>query len=195
MSFGQSSAPAQAHGNASTTREFKKRCGLIPLIVGADFMIVGKDRKRRQFTVKSRRIEMAKLDEQGRIDKVKIVCRCLRCKKDYPSVAAMNADIEAHPSQKEMEQAEEAHPYAYFSDDLSSEADAAKIVVITTQIGALERSRTNLVAELGKIDDAEKYSKLSGRIEAVSADIAKLGREQSELSEKRIGLMSDEDGS
>jgi hypothetical protein len=170
--------------------QYKKRTGLVPLRVGASFLFRCQDGKSRQFEVKSRRIEMAKLEAQGRKD-AKVVCRCMECKRNYGSLEELAADIERHPSAREMEQKQEAHTYAYFCDELETKEAMDEGVRLDKQIGALQRSLTGLTKSLDKVEDAEEYEKVNARLAKIQGDIKALASQKSAISEKRIGLMSD----
>lgn len=82
----------------------KPRFGLVPLKIGADLIIKGKDNVRRQFRA---------LDYK-RFAKVKAVLRCFTCKTDYPDLDELHA---AHPDHAAMARDEETHLFAYWSDE------------------------------------------------------------------------------
>lgn len=181
-------------GGNGPQAKYKHKRGLVALSVGSSFLFRCKDGHSRQFSVKSRRVEMSKLEEQGRAD-AKVVCRCFTCKLDYASYADLAADIEHHPSQREMEAADETHVWAYFCDELESKEDAAQCVLVDKQIGALQRSVTGLVESLDKVKDALEYQKVSASILEAQETIKKLAAQKSHVSEKRVGIMSDVEAS
>lgn len=194
MALVGSSVPEQFNatppGGNGAQAKYKHRRGLVPLNVGASLMYRCKDGRSRQFVAKSRRVEMSILEEQGRNDP-KVVCRCFTCKIDYPSYADLAADTEHHPSHREMEAADETHTWAYFCDELSTKEDMAECVSVDKQIGALQRVTTDMVNSLDKVKDALEYQSVSAKIKESQDTIKALARQKSELSEKRIGIMSD----
>lgn len=82
----------------------KKRTGLFKALIGSRHIIKGPDGKNRSFTVK----------EKMRHSRAKMVCVCLLCKKTWPDEAEL---IAAHPETTTMRKQEEAHVYAWWSED------------------------------------------------------------------------------
>jgi hypothetical protein len=163
-----------------------KRLGLMPLLVGTSFMVRCKDGKRRQFLVKSRRAELARLATEER--DVKIPCHCFRCNKDYPDENALIAD---HPSHADMASSREEHVYAYLSEEPETKADSERFALLKQQLDALMRAKGVAAKSLAKIEDIEEYTKAEARIADVDAKIARMTGERSALLERRIGLLSD----
>lgn len=172
--------------NPGISTQFKKRTGLMRLPVGGSLIVVCKDKKRRQLEARSRRVVLG-TDPRD----LKIVCRCFGCEKhgrDFSSVEDLRA---AHPSAREMAEAEEAHVWAYLCEEPEDPKGAEKAEELRLEVAGLRKLRAEKVKEIAGSKDMKARLEFRSEVATIEGEIDRLENEQKKLAEHIVGLLSD----
>lgn len=163
-----------------------RRTGIIALAIGSSRIVKGRDGTKRQFQARQLSHELALAEREGR--ELTMSCVCFECRKAYTDLDALIAD---HPTTLEMRELNEAHTYAYWSEDNFDAAGLENAAALMTEKEALQRAHRDCLDNISKLSDVEKIMAQRKRAEEIKGHVEETEKKRLGVAENIMGLLSD----
>ena len=181
-----SKLPATRRESQSHKTDLHRR-GLVPLLIGASYMVQCRDGKMRQYTAHSRGDVLEAAKAESREIAIKVVE--LTTQRTFANVDELRF---AFGDETSMKLRNETRLWAFWSDDPQDPEQASKIDALEKEIQGRKAVIAKLRTALTKPDSVEQFDELRNKLSAQEKGVEEATKEIARLRDAIIGLMSDE---